>query len=39
MICVAYIESIDMFRELAKTNRRMLKYIIENREKIESISA
>ncbi|HEY8348728.1 MAG TPA: hypothetical protein PK767_00035 [Clostridiales bacterium] len=36
MICVAYFENIDMFRDLAKTNRRMLKYIIQNRERIEN---
>ena len=39
MICVTYFENIDMFKDLAKTNRRMLKYIIENREKIEGILA
>lgn len=37
MICVAYFETVDMFRELAKTNRRMLKYIIQNRRNIESL--
>lgn len=37
MICVAYFETVDMFRELAKTNRRMLRYIIQNRRNIESL--
>ncbi|HOQ06716.1 MAG TPA: phosphotransferase [Clostridiales bacterium] len=39
MICVAYFGSSDKFRELAEANRRMLKYIIRNREKIEGIFA
>lgn len=39
MICVAFFGSSDKFRELAEANRRVLKYIIRNREKIESIFA
>jgi len=34
MICVAFFENKDMYKELAKTNRQMLKFIIHNREKI-----
>lgn len=37
MICIAYFESNDMYKELAKTNRKMLKYIINQRENIEAI--
>jgi len=31
MICVAYFESIDEYKELAKTNREMLRFIAENK--------
>lgn len=37
MICIAYFEDQDMYRELAKTNRDMLLYIIKNKEKINDI--
>lgn len=36
MICIAFFESRDEFKELAKINRRMLQYIIENQEAIRS---
>lgn len=36
MICIAYFESHDKYRELAKTNREMLQYIAENRKHIEA---
>jgi AraC-like DNA-binding protein len=38
MICIAYFEGHDIYKELAKTNRRMLQFIIQNKEVIESIS-
>ena len=34
MICVAYFESRDEYRELAKTNRRMLRFIMDSKERI-----
>lgn len=34
MICVAYFESIDEYKELAKTNREMLQYIVQNKTRI-----
>lgn len=37
MICIAYFEKHDMYKELAKTNRQMLNFIIQNKEKIENI--
>lgn len=37
MICIAYFESRDEFRELAKTNREMLKYIVNNKDNIRQI--
>ncbi len=37
MICIAFFESNDMYRELAKINRQMLKFIIDNKEKIVNI--
>jgi AraC-like DNA-binding protein/Ser/Thr protein kinase RdoA (MazF antagonist) len=37
MICVAYFESCDEYKELAKTNRRMLQFIIQNKKQIDSI--
>lgn len=37
MICVAYFESINEYKDLAKTNREMLLYIIEQRNHINSI--
>ncbi|MCL2360433.1 MAG: phosphotransferase [Defluviitaleaceae bacterium] len=37
MVCVAYFESVDEFKELAKRNREMLSYIVENKVKIQSI--
>lgn len=37
MIFIAYLDNHDIYKELAKTNREMLKYIIQNKENIESI--
>lgn len=37
MICVAWFENHDEYKELAKTNRRMLQYIIQNKKQINSI--
>ena len=36
MICIAYFESHDKYRELAKTNREMLQFIVENKKQIEA---
>jgi AraC-like DNA-binding protein/Ser/Thr protein kinase RdoA (MazF antagonist) len=37
MICVAYFESKDIYKELAKTNRKMLMYIINKKDEISSM--
>ncbi len=37
MICVAYFESVNEYKELAKTNREMLLYIIEQKDRINGI--
>lgn len=37
IICIAFFESHDMYRELAKTNRQMLQFIVKNEEKINQI--
>jgi Ser/Thr protein kinase RdoA (MazF antagonist)/AraC-like DNA-binding protein len=37
MICIAYFDSQDEFRQLAKTNRKMLKYIVNNKDEIQQI--
>lgn len=37
MICVAYFESVDEYKQLAKINRRMLEFIIQSKEQIDSI--
>ncbi len=37
MICVAYFESHEEFKQLAKTNRKMLMYIANNKAKIQQI--
>lgn len=37
MICVAFFESVDEYKELAKTNRRMLQFIVQNQDQITSI--
>ena len=37
MICVAYFESQDIYKELAKTNRKMFKYIIDNKAQIDNM--
>lgn len=37
MICVAYFESVDEYRDLAKANREMLTYIIGQKGKIDNI--
>lgn len=37
MICIAYFESHDKFKELAKTNRKMLQFIIQNKKYIDNI--
>jgi len=37
MICTAFFESRDEFKYLAKTNRRMMQFIIKNKDEINSI--
>lgn len=37
MICVAYFESVNEYKDLARTNREMLQYIIEQKNQINSI--
>ncbi len=37
MICVAYFESVNEYKDLAKINREMLTYIIEQKGKIDNI--
>lgn len=37
MICVAYFESVNEYKELAKTNREMLLYIIKQKDRINGI--
>lgn len=37
MICIAYFENRDEFKELAKTNRRMMQFILQNQEAIRTI--
>ncbi|NLM61133.1 MAG: helix-turn-helix domain-containing protein [Clostridiales bacterium] len=37
MICVAFFESRDEFKELAKTNREMLKFIVSKKDDIMNI--
>lgn len=37
MICVAYFESVNEYKDLAKINREMLLYIIEQKERINSV--
>ncbi|MGI6039729.1 MAG: phosphotransferase [Clostridiales bacterium] len=37
MICIAYFESHDAYKELAKTNRQMLQFIVHNEEKIKNL--
>lgn len=37
MICVAYFESCDEYKELARTNRRMLQFIVQNKDQINTI--
>ncbi|MDE5860408.1 MAG: phosphotransferase [Oscillospiraceae bacterium] len=37
MICVAYFESVNEYKDLAKTNREMLLYIIGQKNKIDNI--
>ena len=37
MICVAYFESVNEYKDLAKLNREMLMYIIERKEQIDNI--
>ena len=39
MICVAYFESVNEYKDLAKTNRDMLLYIIKQKDQINNISA
>lgn len=38
MICVAYFESVNELKELAKTNREMLHFIVEQEAKIKRLS-
>lgn len=37
MICVAYFERVNEYKDLARTNREMLVYIIEQKEQINNI--
>ena len=37
MICVAWFDNKDEYKDLAKINRRMLQFIIQNKEKIVNI--
>lgn len=37
MICIAYFESVDEYKQLARTNRRMLQFIIQSKEQIGNI--
>lgn len=37
VICVAYFEGIDKYKELAKTNRQILKYIVGNKLEIQNM--
>lgn len=37
MICVAYFESVNEYKDLARINREMLQYIIEQKNQINSI--
>ncbi|MCL2884553.1 MAG: phosphotransferase [Oscillospiraceae bacterium] len=37
MICIAYFENVDEYKELAQTNREMLRYIVEQKEQINQI--
>lgn len=37
MICVAYFESVDELKELAKTNREMLMLMAKNKERISKV--
>jgi len=39
MICIAFFESNNIYKELAKTNRQMFKFIIQNKEKIKNMSS
>lgn len=39
MICVAYFESVNEYKDLAKINREMLLYIIDQKDKIKNIFA
>jgi len=37
MICVAYFESVNEYKDLAETNREMLVYIIDKKDRINNI--
>ncbi len=37
MICVAYFESVNEYKDLAKINREMLVYIIDQKDRIDNI--
>ena len=37
MICIAYFDSQDKYKALARTNRDMLRFIVENRERNEAV--
>lgn len=37
MICVAFFENCEEYKDLAKTNREMLAFIVRNRQKIDGI--
>lgn len=39
MICVAYFECVTEYKDLAKTNREMLLYIIEQKDRVKNIFA
>lgn len=37
MVCVAYFESVEEFKELARTNREMLRFIVGKKQDIDKI--
>ena len=37
MICAAYFESIDEYKELAKTNREMFAYVVDSKERMSKV--
>ena len=37
MVCTAYFESREEFKQLARINRKMFKYIVDNKAKIQQM--